>query len=81
MPDIKLADLDELYSVMYDLELLVYLQGLLEFDADDSVLEHGFEFAHRNAQSFLWKKELEAVQKLSALLCKEGFCKPQDSPI
>ena len=74
MPNIKLADVDELYSIMYDLEVLVYLQGLLEFDADDSVLEHGFEFVHRHAQYFLWKKELEAIQKLSVLLCKDGFC-------
>ena len=74
MPNIKLADVDELYSIMYELEVLVYLQGLLEFDADDTVLEHGFEFAHRHAQNFLCEKELEAVQKLSALLCKGGFC-------
>ena len=75
MPNIKLADVDELYSIMYDLEVLVYLQGLMEFDADDSVLEHGFKFAHRHAQNFLWEKEFEAVQKLSALLCKDDFCR------
>ncbi len=72
MPNIKLADVDELYSIMYDLEVLVYLQGLMEYD--DSVFDHGFKFAHRHAQNFLWGKELEAVQKLSALLRKDGFC-------
>ena len=75
MPNIKLDDVDELYSIMFDLEMLVYLRGLLDFDTDGSVVEHEFEFAHRHAESFLWERELETVQKLSSLLCKKDFCR------
>ena len=68
--------IDELYTVLLDLEIFVYLQGLVEFDADgECVFEHEFKNVTRNAQSFLFEKQLETVQRLDRLIHSDGFLK------
>ena len=68
--------IDELYTILLDLEVLVYLQGLVEFDSDgDCVFEHEFRAVTRNAQSFLFEEQLKTVQKLDRLIHSDGFLK------
>lgn len=71
---VTLENIDKLYELMLDLELYVYLQGLVEFDSDGGcVFEHEFRSVVRNAQAFLFEKQLETVQKLDRLIHSKGF--------
>ena len=65
---------DKLYEILLDLELCTYLQGLVEFDSDvESVFENEFNAVTKNAQSYLFEKQLEAVKNLDRLLRSENF--------
>lgn len=71
---VGLENIDKLYEIVLDLQLYVYLQGLVEFDSDGScVFKHDFKSVVRNAQAFLFEKQLEAVQKLDRLVHSDGF--------
>ncbi len=72
---IQIEYFDKLYEILLDLELYIYLQGLVEFDldGDSAVFDHGFTPVNRNAHSYLFERQLETVKRLDKLLKVENF--------
>ena len=77
MIKINLDDVDRLHSICNDLNILVYLQGLVQYDCD-SVCNSSFEISTRSVTSYILDRQQEAVLKLKHLLEKDDFLQSSD---
>ena len=74
---IKVDDVDELFRLSIELQVLTYLYELVQCDKqEDVVADEDFAFARRNAMAYLNEYQLDAVLRLHALLEKEDFVFP-----
>ena len=73
MLTINLADVDKLYDILLDLEILTYLRFLVENEEKDDLIDTTLLTAYRCAPAFLWSKQLEAVKAFRELLTREDF--------
>lgn len=77
MLQIKLDDVDRLFQLSVELQVLTYLHELVRCDRhEDVVTDKDFAFARRNATDYLNEYQLTAVLRLQALIEKEDFACP-----
>ena len=77
MLQIKLEDVDRLFQLSVELQVLTYLHELVQCDRhEDVVADRAFAFGRRNASDYLNDYQLDAVLRLQALLEREDFAGP-----
>ncbi len=70
---VKLDDIDKIGEIAIELEMLTYLQGLILTDADEEPFCKDLASARKDAESFLWDRQLDAILDLKKLLLKDDF--------
>lgn len=73
MLEIKVDKLDKLDSLIFELNCLIYLQALVEYDKNcgNSIIME-FEFL-KGTDNFLLRKQIDAILKLNALISDKNF--------
>ncbi len=69
--------LNELYDICNDLNILVYFQGLVQYDLDCGC-DSRFEINTQNAQAYIFDRQLESVLRFKHLLEKDDFLQSLD---
>lgn len=81
MLEIKIKTLDLLQTLSCQLNVLTYLQLLMQYDMDCHVMNGGISTHTReNATAYLLEKQEEVALQLNALLVQEDFAIPVTLP-
>ncbi|MBO5020747.1 MAG: hypothetical protein J6J13_01420 [Clostridia bacterium] len=82
MLKIKFQDLDELYFISLEIEVLTYLQYLTQFDDhEDETTQNIFGQSRNYAKSYLLEKQCEMVKKLKDLIERDDFVNPDEKAV
>lgn len=70
---VKIKDLDKLYDLSLKLEIIAYLQNLVQNDFIEHTLKEDFEVAQKNVNLILLDKQTQLLKNLRELLNQEDF--------